>query len=76
MSYRYAMCDSRDPKLINETLEYIMTKARDQDVLYFIAGLGRNTLDRRIVVEFFKNNYDAVRKNLMLYLIGLIFCLL
>lgn len=55
------MCDSRDPKLINETLEYIMTKARDQDVLYFFAGLGRNALDRRIVVEFFKNNYDAVR---------------
>ena len=61
MSYRYAMCDSRDPKLIYETLEYIMTRARDQDVLYFFAGLGRNTLDRRIVVEFFKNNYDAVR---------------
>lgn len=54
-------------KLIDETLEYIMTKARDQDVVYFFTGLSQNK-DRRILVEFFKKNYDAVRRKSQVYL--------
>lgn len=55
-----AMGSSLDLKLIDETLEYIMTKSRDQDVIYFFSGLSRNPKDRRILVEFFKKNYDAL----------------
>jgi hypothetical protein len=58
------MGQSPDPKLIDETLEYILTKARDQDVVYFFGGLNKNSKDHRIVVEFFKKNYDAVRVHL------------
>ena len=64
MHCRFAMGSSPDLQLINETLGYIMTKSRDQDVIYFFAGLSRNNKDRRIVVEFFKNNYDAVRNSI------------
>lgn len=51
---------SPDLKLTDETLEYIMMKARDQDVIYFFGGLCHNK-DRRILVEFLKKNYDTVR---------------
>jgi aminopeptidase 2 len=57
------MGNSRDPKLIDETLEYIVTKARDQDVIYFVSGLSKNPKDRRIAAEFLKKNYDAVGVN-------------
>jgi aminopeptidase 2 len=62
IQYRSAMGQSPDPKLIDETLEYILTKARDQDVVYFFGGLNKNSKDHRIVVEFFKKNYDAFYK--------------
>lgn len=51
---------SQDQKLIDETLEYIMKKARDQDVIYFFTGLGDNPKSRRVLVEFFKKHYDTV----------------
>jgi len=54
------MGNTLDPKLIDETLEYIMTKARDQDLLYFFSGLSQNK-DHRVVGRFFKQNYDPVR---------------
>jgi aminopeptidase 2 len=54
------MGNTLDPKLIDKTLEYIMTKARDQDLPYFFSGLSQNK-DHRIVGKFFKQNYDAVR---------------
>jgi len=58
-----AMGNTLDPKLIDETLEYIMTKARDQDLPYFFSGLSQNK-DHRIVGKFFKQNYDAIYKRL------------
>ncbi|KIM80851.1 hypothetical protein PILCRDRAFT_9278 [Piloderma croceum F 1598] len=58
-----AMGNTLDAKLIDETLEYIMTKARDQDLPYFFSGLSQNK-DHRIVGKFFKHNYDDIYKRL------------
>lgn len=51
---------TQDLKLIDETLEYILTKVRDQDVVNVFSGLAANYKSRRILVEFFKRNYDGV----------------
>lgn len=51
---------TQDLKLIDETLDYIMTKVRDQDVVNVFSGLAENYKARRILVEFFKKNYDVV----------------
>jgi len=56
-----AMGQSLDRKLIDETLEYMTTKSRDQDVVYFFIGLSSNR-DRRILMQFFMKNYDALQK--------------
>lgn len=60
--FRAALGANPDRKLIDETLEYIMTKARDQDVIYYYRSLATNPKARRIAAEFFKENYDVVRK--------------
>ena len=61
--FRAALGASPNRKLIDETFEYIMTKARDQDVIYYYGGLGNNSKARRLAAEFFKENYDAVRQH-------------
>ena len=58
--YRRAMCWTEDPKLLEETFEYILTKARDQDVIYFLNSLQANFSSRRKLAEFFEENYDQV----------------
>lgn len=51
---------TQDLKLIDETLEYIMTGVRDQDVVNVFSGLAENHKARRILVDFYKKNYDVV----------------
>ena len=48
-------------ELAKETLNFIEKKARDQDVFYFFAALGANYKTRRLLTEYFQENYDAVR---------------
>ena len=60
--FRAALGANPDRNLIDETFEYIMTKARDQDVIYYYRGLGDNPKARKLAAEFFKENYDAVRE--------------
>lgn len=54
------MCASQDPELHKETLDFILTKARDQDCMYFFAGLKSNFKTRRLLVTFFREHYDRV----------------
>jgi len=54
------MCASQDVKLIEETFEYL-PKARDQDVMFFLAGMQVNFKARRMLAQFFKDKYDVVR---------------
>ena len=54
------MCWTEDPELLGETFEYILTKARDQDVVFFLIGLQANFSSKRKLAEFFKENYDQV----------------
>lgn len=58
--YRLALGATQDEKLIDETQEFIMTKARDQDVIYYLAGLAGNSKARRTAADFVMKNYDAV----------------
>lgn len=37
-----------------------MTKVRDQDVVNVFSGIADNYKSRRVLVEFYKKNYDAV----------------
>jgi aminopeptidase 2 len=57
------MCATEDPQLLEETCEHILTKARDQDVIYYIAGLAANYKARRQLTRFFKENYDNVSRD-------------
>jgi aminopeptidase 2 len=51
---------TQDPKLAEETLQYILTKSRDQDVIHFFRGLRNNFKTRRLLAKFFKDKYDVV----------------
>jgi aminopeptidase 2 len=51
---------SEDPKLLEETLQYVLTEVRDQDVVYFFQGLESNYKARRLLAQFFKDHYDTV----------------
>ncbi|THH11180.1 hypothetical protein EW146_g8133 [Bondarzewia mesenterica] len=57
-----AMGATPDPMLQEETMKFIMTKARDQDVVYFFTGLAANFKARKPLVQFFQDNYDALYK--------------
>ncbi|KAJ7187123.1 leucyl aminopeptidase [Mycena filopes] len=52
----------QDPRLADELFSYILTQARDQDVIGFCQGLATNALFFRRLGEFFKDNYDAFSK--------------
>jgi aminopeptidase 2 len=51
---------TEDPALMQETFEFILSKARDQDLHSFFAGLGANPKARRPLVKFFKDNFETV----------------
>jgi aminopeptidase 2 len=55
-----AMCGTSDRKLVTSTIEYMTTKAREQDVPHFISGLMKNPAMKRQYVEHFKENYDMI----------------
>jgi len=55
-----ALGATQDEGLANETLKFIETKARDQDVFYFFMGLAVNFKARRLLTKYFQENYDAV----------------
>ena len=60
--YSAAMSASQDPALLQETLEFLSNKARDQDVLYFFALMRQNFHGRRLLTKYFQDNYDVVSK--------------
>ena len=51
---------TEDPELAQETFQVIMNRARDQDVVYFFRGLSANPKTRRLLVQFFKQEYGRV----------------
>ncbi|KAJ7172678.1 leucyl aminopeptidase [Mycena filopes] len=53
----YAMGSTQDPVLLEKTFGYILTKSRDQDIMYFFRGLQGNNLAKKKLAEFFKENY-------------------
>ncbi|KAF7338457.1 Aminopeptidase [Mycena venus] len=63
-----AMGATRDQALLDQTFSYILTKSRDQDIMYFFRGLQANTRARRQLATFFKDNYDAASFAPMPYL--------
>ena len=58
---RRAMCESKDQTILDEASQIALKGARDQDVMYFFAGLSKNKLTKRTVTKLFENNYDEVR---------------
>jgi len=45
---------------IKSTLEFTRDKSRDQDIFYFFAGLGGNDKARRLLTEYFEENFAIV----------------
>jgi aminopeptidase 2 len=52
---------TEDPNLAEETLQFTLLTARTQDLLRFFFGLRANPRTRRLLAQFFEDNYDAVR---------------
>ncbi|KAF8198247.1 leucyl aminopeptidase, partial [Mycena galopus ATCC 62051] len=59
-SIRRAIGCTEDTSLLKNLYSHILTKARDQDVVFFCLGLETNPLARPSLVQFFKDNYDTV----------------
>jgi len=57
-----AMGATENPELIQKTFDFVMTKSRDQDTLYFFRGLVTNFKTRRALAQFFQKEYDALYK--------------
>ncbi|CAA7267619.1 unnamed protein product [Cyclocybe aegerita] len=57
-----AMGATQDPELAQETLKFISTKAKDQDIFYFFSGLGSNFKTRRLLTKYFQDEYDVLYK--------------
>jgi len=58
------MCTSQDPELLQETLEFVSNKARDQDITSFFGLMGGNFKGRRLLTKYFQDNYDVLLKRL------------
>jgi aminopeptidase 2 len=58
--FRLAMGSTEDPGLMQETFQFILSKAKDQDVVHFFQGLSSNFKTRRLLVRFFKDEYNQV----------------
>jgi aminopeptidase 2 len=54
------MGSAEDPALLKETLQFILDKAKYQDVMYFFRDLSTNPKSRRLLVQFFMDQYDVV----------------
>lgn len=55
-----AMCSTRDPALMEETFNHILTETKDQDMFYFFVGLSANPATRRFLGKSFKKHYPTV----------------
>ena len=55
-----AMGAPQDPPLVEETFDYILNKARDQNLIYFFAGFVDNFAYRRHLSLKFRENYESV----------------
>jgi len=62
VSAMYALAATTDLSLIDETLNYMLTRARDQDIFYYFSGLSANHKSRRLLAKFFQDNYDIFYK--------------
>jgi len=51
---------AEDPELVQETLNFITTKSKDQDIFYFFMGVGANFKGRRPLTKYFQEQYDVV----------------
>jgi aminopeptidase 2 len=54
------MGSTEDPALVQATFQFILDKAKDQDVIYFFRELNTNSKARRSLAQFFEDNYDVV----------------
>ncbi|CCO26128.1 aminopeptidase 2 [Rhizoctonia solani AG-1 IB] len=57
-----AMTYAQDKTLIEKTLEYMDASVKDQDIMYYFAGLSGNRASRRRIAEYFKENYEKLYK--------------
>lgn len=48
-------------ELLERTFNFIETKSRDQDLIYYFRGLSSNLKMRKSLTEYFKEKYDVVR---------------
>ena len=55
-----AMGISQDPELLQETLDFISKKARDQDMSDYFFAMRNNFKGRRLLTKYFQDNYDIV----------------
>ncbi|EUC67135.1 leucyl aminopeptidase [Rhizoctonia solani AG-3 Rhs1AP] len=57
-----AMTFAQDDALIEKTLKYMDTSVKDQDIMYYFAGLSGNRASRRRIAEYFKESYEKLYK--------------
>ncbi|KAF8162440.1 leucyl aminopeptidase [Mycena galopus ATCC 62051] len=62
ISAMQALCAADDLELTNETFDFILSEARDQDIMYFIGGLVQNIKTRRRAAIFFTDNFDEMHE--------------
>ncbi|KAF9227990.1 leucyl aminopeptidase [Gyrodon lividus] len=62
ISAMYAMCASKDKSCISDTEQFILNKARNQDIIYFFIGLQMNYDRRRSSAKFFMDNYKNLEE--------------
>jgi len=55
-----ALGHTQDLEIANETLDYMWTKARDQDSFYFFSGLSTNNKTKRLLRSYLFENYDKI----------------
>ena len=56
-----ALGHTQDLAIAEETLNYMWTKAKDQDFHYFFSGLSTNNKTKRLLRSYLFKNYDKVR---------------
>lgn len=54
------LCASKDPKIIQKTIDFTRSDVMDQDVFYFYSNLSANIDARRILYEDTLSNWDSV----------------
>ncbi|KAF9246581.1 hypothetical protein BU15DRAFT_39568 [Melanogaster broomeanus] len=62
ISAMYAMCASQDKSCISDTEQFILNKARNQDIVYFFAGQQMNYATRRSSARFFMDYYHDLEE--------------